>query len=124
MSLITHIISDPGSDYTQVNSYLNIKHRIGMVDRPQGNVIERDVAEVKRFLKSIANHHDLQSEWSRPRVMMLAEFVINHDVHKPSAFNQKFRMLMCLVLMDVGFPLIIMDMVDILSWLRSTGIDG
>ena len=89
MGLITHIISDPGSDYTsrlvaKVNTFLYINHRVGMVDRPEGNAIERDVAEVKRFLRAIANHNDLRTEWSKPRVMMLAEFVINHDVHKPT----------------------------------------
>ena len=73
MGLITHIISDPGSDYTsklvaRVNTFLGINHRMGMADRPEGNGIERDVAEVKRFLRAITNHHDLQ--WSKPRVMM------------------------------------------------------
>jgi len=43
---ITHMTSDPGSDFTshllnEVNSILGIKHRLGLVDRPQGTGIER-----------------------------------------------------------------------------------
>ena len=74
---ITHMTSDPGSDFTshlldEVNSILGIKHRLGLVDRPQGTGIERDVAEVKRFLRSLTAHTDMQHDWSTPRILGVA----------------------------------------------------
>ena len=81
--------SDPGSDLTshllnEVNNILGIKHRLGLVDRPQGTGIERDVAEVKRFLRSLTAHSDMQHDWSTPRILGVAEFLINNDPHMPS----------------------------------------
>ena len=86
---ITHMTSDPGSDFTshllnEVNNILGIKHRLGLVDRPQGTGIERDVAEVKRFLRSLTAHSDMQHDWSTPRILGVAEFLINNDPHMPS----------------------------------------
>ena len=81
---ITHLLSDPGSDLTSktievLNKYLGAYHQIGMVDHPQGNAIERDVAEVKRFIRDLAQHHHLVDRWSEPVVLAVAEYLINSD---------------------------------------------
>ena len=89
---VTNVTSDPGSDYTGkvvaiLNAHLGIKHRVGLVNRPQGQAIERDVAEVKRFLRDLANHHHLVKHWSSPRVLAVAEYMLNDDPEMPSSIT-------------------------------------
>ena len=50
-----------------------------MVDHPQGNAIERDVKEVKRFIRDLAQHQHLVNRWSEPVILAIAEFLINSD---------------------------------------------
>ena len=79
-----YLQTDQGSDYrsdcvAEVNKFLAIHHHIGLVNHPQATGIERDVQEVKRFVVELATSHILKDEWSRPRVLKVAEFLINDD---------------------------------------------
>ena len=50
-----------------------------MVGRPQATDIERDVQEVKRFLRELAHSNILMEEWSLPRILAVCQFLINDD---------------------------------------------
>ena len=79
-----YLQTDQGSDYrsecvAEVNKFLAVHHHIGLVNHPQATGIERDVQEVKRFVSELATSHVLKDEWSRPRVLKVAEQLINDD---------------------------------------------
>ena len=87
-----YLQTDPGSDYTsgvvaQVNAFLGVHHHIGLVGRPQSTGIERDVQEVKRFIRELCNSHTLQEHWSLPRILAVAQFLINEDPNENSEFS-------------------------------------
>ena len=88
----TYLQSDPGSDYTanvvaQVNEFLGIHHHIGIVGRPQSTGIERDVQEVKRFIRELCLSHTLREHWSLPRILAVVQFLINEDVNEGTEFS-------------------------------------
>jgi hypothetical protein len=66
------------------NSYAGVEHRLTLVERPQASGVERDVAEVKRFLISLCAFEGLEKRWSEPRILAIAEFLINNDPELPS----------------------------------------
>ena len=83
-----YLQTDPGSDYTsnlvrEFNRYIGIEHHIGLVGRPQSTGIERDVQEIKRFLKDVARDSVLIQEWSAPRVLAVCQYLINNDPELP-----------------------------------------
>ncbi len=45
------------------------------------------MAEVKRFLRDLANHHHLVKHWSSPRVLAVAEYMLNDDPEMPSSIT-------------------------------------
>ena len=51
--------------------------------RPQSTGIERDVQEIKRFLKDVARDSILIQEWSAPRVLAVCQYLINNDPELP-----------------------------------------
>ena len=88
----TYLQSDPGSDYTsavvaQVNEFLGIQHHVGIVGRPQSTGIERDVQEVKRFIRELCLSHTLREHWSLPRILAVVQFLINEDVNEGTEFS-------------------------------------
>ena len=83
------IISDPGSDFTSnivksFNNYIDAEHRLTLVERPQASGIERDVAEAKRFIISLAACKRFEMRWSEPVILAVAEFLVNSDYEQPS----------------------------------------
>ena len=87
-----YLQTDPGSDYTsavvaQVNDFLGVHHHIGIVGRPQSTGIERDVQEAKRFIKELCLSHTLREHWSLPRILAVAQFLINEDVNEGTEFS-------------------------------------
>ena len=86
------LLSDPGSDYTgklmkSFNSLIDVQHRLTLVNRPQASGIEPDIKEAKRFLTAIAEHLGLRNSWSSPRVIAIAEFLINSDPDEDSGIS-------------------------------------
>ena len=78
------VLSDPGSDYTSkmvaaFNSFIDVKHQLAHIRRPQATAIEPDIKEVKRFLSAIVNHDDLRHKWGSPRVIAIVEYLINQS---------------------------------------------
>jgi hypothetical protein len=87
-----YLQTDPGLDYTsgvvaQVNKLLAVHHHIGLVARPQSTGIERDVQEAKRFIRELCLSHTLQEHWSLPRILAVAQFLINEDPNENSEFS-------------------------------------
>ena len=87
-----YLQTNPGSDYTsgvvtQVNAFLGVHHHIGMVGRPQSTGTERDVQEAKRFIKELCLSHTLQEHWSLPRILAVAQFLINEDNNEHTEFS-------------------------------------
>ena len=70
-----------------MNAFLGIHHHIGIVGRPQSTGIERDVQEAKRFIKELCLSHTLQEHWSLPRILAVAQFLINEDVNEGTEFS-------------------------------------
>ena len=84
--------SDPGSDYTgrlmkAFNDLIDVKHQLTHVARPQASGIEPDIKEAKRFLQSLAESQGLRHKWSSPRVVAIAEFLINSDPDEISGIS-------------------------------------
>ena len=87
-----YIQTDPGSDYTgrvvaEVNKLLGVHHHVGLVARPQSTGIERDVQEAKRFIRELCLSHTLQQHWSLPRILAVAQFLINEDRNENSDYS-------------------------------------
>ena len=86
------LLSDPGSDYTgklvkTFNSLMGIQHRLTHVSRPQASGIEPDIKEAKRFITALAEAQGLRHKWSTPRVIAIAEFLINSDPDEKSGIS-------------------------------------
>jgi len=79
-----YLQTDPGSDYTsrivaEMNKFLGVHHHIGTTNNPRATGIERDVQEAKRFIAELSRNHLLAKHWSSPRVLAVAQFLINDD---------------------------------------------
>ena len=86
------VVSDPGSDFTgklveSFNGLIGAQHRLTHVSRPQASGIEPDIKEAKRFLTALAENQGLRHKWSTPRVLALAEFLINSDPDEDSGIS-------------------------------------
>ena len=76
------VISDTGSDFTaktvaNLNKFVGAQHQLTHVRRPQATATEPDIKEAKRFMVSIAEHEGLRHRWGSPRVIAIAEYLIN-----------------------------------------------
>ena len=92
------IITDPGVEYmndtvAQLNAWLQLRHKVSLVDVHESNGVERTNQEVLRHLRALVNDLRIRNRWSNPEVLALIEFALNDRVNTEtghSAFELKF----------------------------------
>jgi hypothetical protein len=96
--LFDNLFSDPGSDLTSkaiklVSQWMGYTHKFSLVDRHESNGVERASAEVLTKLRALCADYRMEKQWSRPRILKLAEWFLNSQVHSEtgiSPFEAKF----------------------------------